>query len=293
VRQAFALLVLIAVEVQVDDPQVLMSQGITAYHAKDYARAAELYEAAVEAARRAGVPAPRASYSAACCHALLGKNDKAFHWLNEALDAGWRNLEHLEADADLEALHADARWGRLLARCLDKVNESLQEPALREELLRRMKQDQQIRMTPNPDMSMWHRIDADNTAFMKTVIHKHGWPGKNMVGSDGALAAWLLVQHADNEVDFQKQCLDLLTKAVERNEAQPDHMAYLTDRVLVREGKPQRYGTQFSDTRFLGASGELKLQPLEDEANVDVRRKEVGLPPLAEYVKQMEQMQRP
>lgn len=132
------------------------------------------------------------------------------------------------------------------------------------------------------------RIDAENTAFMRKVIEEHAWPGKSMVGADGAQAAFFLVQHAATDPAFQRRCLELLTSAVERDEASAAHMAYLTDRVLVRSGKPQRYGTQFRKVHW-----QLKPLPIEYESNVDARRKEVGLPPLAEYVKQMREMQRP
>ena len=123
---------------------------------------------------------------------------------------------------------------------------------------------------------------------MKTVIERHGWPGKSMVGSDGAQAAFLLVQHADAEPAFQKRCLELLAKAVKQGEATGDQLAYLTDRVLVAEGKPQRYGTQ-----FYTVGGKLAPRPIEDEANVDARRKEVGLPTMAEYERQMRAMTQP
>ena len=36
--------------------------------------------------------------------------------------------------------------------------------------------------------------------------------------------------------------------------------------------------------------GERVLEPIEDEANVDVRRAEVGLPPLVEYVEQLKSL---
>lgn len=61
-------------------------------------------------------------------------------------------------------------------------------------------------------------------------------------------------------------------------EVSPSHVAYLTDRVLVNERKPQRYGTQ-----FWTVNGELEPRPIEDEANVDQRRAEVGLEPMDAY----------
>jgi len=281
------LLVLLAVTAHADDPKSLISQATAAYQAEDYRKSAELYEAAI----RAGADAAKTAYNAACCHALLGKPDDAFKWLNNAFNAGWRDVEQLKADADFKSLRADPRWEQAVKRCeqvLAAFVRTLKEPALRQELLKRLQEDQRIRLVPNPDLHEWKRIDAENTAFMKKVIKRHGWPGKSVVGSDGAQAAFFLVQHAASDLAFQKRCLELLTAAVKQNEASATHMAYLTDRVLVQGGKPQRYGTQFHEI-----NGQLEPLSIEDEVNVDARRKEVGLPPLAEYVKQMREMQRP
>ena len=131
-------------------------------------------------------------------------------------------------------------------------------------------------------------IDARNTAWMKEVVDKHGWPGKSLVGTDGAQKAWLLVQHADQDRAFQKRCLKLLAEAVKKGEARPEHLAYLTDRVKVADKEKQVYGTQFHEV-----GGKMEPYPIEDEANVDQRRKEVGLPPLAEYRKLIEEMYKP
>ena len=48
--------------------------------------------------------------NAAFCLARLNRIDDAFTWLRKSVVAGWRDVEHLETDPDLEALHADARW---------------------------------------------------------------------------------------------------------------------------------------------------------------------------------------
>jgi hypothetical protein len=131
-------------------------------------------------------------------------------------------------------------------------------------------------------------IDARNTAWMKGVVDKHGWPGKSLVGTDAAQKAWLLVQHADKDPEFQKRCLKLLAEAVKKGEAGAEHLAYLTDRVRVADKAKQVYGTQFHEV-----DGKMQPYPIEDEANVDKRRKEVGLPPLAEYRKMIEELYKP
>ena len=128
-------------------------------------------------------------------------------------------------------------------------------------------------------------VDAANTAQMKRIIAERGWPGRSLVGDDGAQAAWLLVQHADHDLAFQRACLELLGQAVQTGEADPSHHAYLTDRVLLAEGNQQRYGTQF---RLV--AGSWQPRPLIDPDRVDERRRQVGLEPLADYRRRFEQL---
>lgn len=35
-----------------------------------------------------------------------------------------------------------------------------------------------------------HEIGRRNTARMMNIVHEHGWPGRSVVGEDGAHAAW-------------------------------------------------------------------------------------------------------
>lgn len=166
-------------------------------------------------------------------------------------------------------------------------------PELRAELLKRMAADQQTRMDlikkyngmiPVAAMDEMKKIDAENTAWIKPLMKRHGWLGYSLVGADGATAAFLLVQHTA-DAEFRKSSLELLQKAFKAGEASGQQMAMLTDRVLVSEGKSQHYGTQIKPTQ----DGKMEVSPIEDEANVDKRRAEVGLGPLAEYVESMRQ----
>jgi hypothetical protein len=176
---------------------------------------------------------------------------------------------------------------------------------LRKELQKRVDEDQAIRNdyikwlnerakqtdkspeTP-PVAAKMEAVDKANTQWLKDLVAKHGWPGKSLVGKDGAHNAWLLVQHADRDREFQKKCLELLKAAAAKDEVSKIDLAYLTDRVLVADNKKQLYGTQFKDV-----NGKWEPSPIEDEANVDKRRKEVGLGTMAEYRKMIEQMYGP
>src|SRR5260370_9006664 len=125
---------------------------------------------------------------------------------------------------------------------------------LRKELLGMTKEDQAARKAMigekgcKPDSAAAKRIEAIdkvNTAGMKEIVDQYGWPGKSLVGKDGANAAWLLVQHADRDPAFQKRCLELLREAQKKGEVSGQELAYLTDRVRVAQGENQLYGTQF------------------------------------------------
>ena len=72
--------------------------------------------------------------------------------------------------------------------------------------------------------------------------HKYGWPGTSLVGLDGCRAAWVIAQNAISLPEFQRQCLLLLKVAAEHGEASSRQVAFLTDRILFNERKPQMYG---------------------------------------------------
>ena len=121
------------------------------------------------------------------------------------------------------------------------------------------------------------RIDRLHTRAMKKIVSRYGWPGERLVGPMGAEAAWLLVQHADHDRAFQKQCHRLLEEAVRRKDAQARHLAYLADRICAGDGVPQIYGTQWE-------------YPIADIEQVDERRAAVGLSSLKEYLESSRQL---
>jgi len=159
---------------------------------------------------------------------------------------------------------------------------------LRRELLAMVASDQEAREAlirggiESPDAVSSAKvadIDRKNLVVIRRIIETRGWPGRSLVGEDGAQAAFLLVQHADAAPEFQKRCLPLIDAAFRAGEATGQDFALLTDRVLRADGKPQRYGTQVRVE-----NGRLVVPPVEDEANLEPRRASVGLPPMKEYL---------
>jgi hypothetical protein len=125
-------------------------------------------------------------------------------------------------------------------------------------------------------------LDKVHSARLKEIVTKYGWPGRTLVGTEAAASAWLMLQHADYDVAFQRMCLELIKK-MPPCEVENSQFAELTDRVLLNEGKKQLYGTMPVRTK----DGTLVPKPIEDEANVDKRRAELGLQPLAEYMRRL------
>jgi hypothetical protein len=185
--------------------------------------------------------------------------------------------------------------------------EIVKDPALSKELLRRGHLDQEtgkalIRFTAEHRLvrpvdiskldpivaaqyktveSRTQEVFRDNLAWLKRVVVERGWPGKSLVGKNAAMSAFLIVQHADSDIDFQEMCLKKM-EAGAKGEVEPIQLAYLTDRTLVHRGKKQRFGTQAE-----WVDGHMVVAPIEDETTVDARRKAIGLPPLSEYLKSL------
>ncbi len=148
-----------------------------------------------------------------------------------------------------------------------------------DEILQMAKQDQEMRERFESDPGAWDSmVDEVNTNRMKEIVEEIGWPSISKVGEEASDLAWLLVQHADRDPAFQKRCLELM-KRLPEGAVSKSNLAYLEDRILVKEGKPQRFGTQF----FEDIDGHVKVRPIEDPEHVDERREAMGLPPWEEW----------
>ncbi len=87
----------------------------------------------------------------------------------------------------------------------------------------------------------------------------------------------------------QKRPSHEVEKALKEDRLKPSHYALFKDRVLLREGKKQVYGSQ---TSYDHEAREHFVAPLEDPDHVDERRKSMGLGPLVDYVKRGDHMER-
>jgi hypothetical protein len=128
---------------------------------------------------------------------------------------------------------------------------------------------------------MMEAVHLENAEHLRRIVHEHGWPCTELVGEDGAEAAWLVLQHSIGSPALMRDCRALIESECKSGRAPWWQFAYLDDRIRVFEGKPQRYGSQFE----LKPSGP-EINALEDSIQVDQWREDVGLGPVSEVLAQ-------
>lgn len=264
-----------------------------AYAAKDYKASANYYSEAFKSNGWKGTATDR--YNAACSWSLAGNADSAFFQLERLVTKmNYTNLGHITSDTDLDNLHADKRWNETIAvvkQNKDKAEEGMNKPVIAI-LDTVFKEDQSYRMQIDGVVAkygreskevkdLWKTIeekDAVNLEKVLAILDKYGWLGPDEVGPQGNQTLFLVIQHAD--LDVQLKYLPVMREAVKNRKAQPSALALLEDRVALRQGKRQIYGSQIG----MDKDGKAFVSPLEDPDNVDKRRAEMGLGPLADYV---------
>ncbi len=58
---------------------------------------------------------PTALYNVACVHSLKKDNDKAFDYLRQSIEAGFRTMDQLHSDPDLDNIRKDPRFAEMVA----------------------------------------------------------------------------------------------------------------------------------------------------------------------------------
>ena len=133
----------------------------------------------------------------------------------------------------------------------------------------------------HPRMEELHKRNATR---LKEIIAEHGWPGRSLVGEDGAIAAWFIAQHAISDPPFQRRALELQREARDKGEISAVGPAFLEDRICVLEGRPQIYGTQFEGDEH----GMPQPWQIADPEHVNERRAAIGMNTIEERTREMQ-----
>jgi len=160
--------------------------------------------------------------------------------------------------------------------CFAQVN--IDTLAIKKELGLIFERDQKTRTTRD-SVEFMKFIDSTNLVRIEALLNIYGWLGRSFVGEQGNSTVFLVVQHSD--LATQEKYFPMLKKSVEMGESRPSNMALMQDRILMRKGQKQIYGSQVVS----GKEGKQEFYPIEDEKNVNVRRAQMGMTSLEEYAK--------
>jgi len=273
-----------------------VKQADSLYSIKDFKNSALRYTAAFKSNKWTGLLVDQ--YNAACSWALANEPDSAFFRLNSIAGIlNFSDISHISNDPNLKTLYTDNRWKPLLEKI--RLNKHNAESGLNKPLVTLLDsiydQDQKYRLQIdsitkkngwdskelNEHWKIINQMDSINLIQVKSILDVNGWLGEDEIGSQGNSTLFLVIQHADQTT--QEKYLPMMRTAVKNGKADANSLALLEDRVALRQGKRQIYGSQ------IGQDPNTKLYyvlPLEDPDNVDKRRFEVGLQPLLQYIAQ-------
>lgn len=268
----------------------LVAKAALAHLQKNHQKAITYYEIAF------GIQQPDAlaAYKAAGVYALSGNRDKAFMYLQQALSVGWYDAEWLSIDPYFDFLKKQfpSQWANLEQQAIAKEQlymGTLKMPALRKEINSMTLNDQKLRFQQAQAQSdslaqaISRQIaisDSNNTNHAKSILKQYGWPTISQIGEDGQNNLWLIVQHSDQDIQFQRAALLAMEKLKGTKELNLDNFAFLYDRIRCNLNNKQVYGTQV----VWSSNGEASaFRPIENESNADELRGQLGLVSLEIY----------
>jgi len=273
----------------------LIKQAVSAYEGKEYLKSARLYAKAFATSDNGF--ATKDMYNSAGSWAMAGNSDSAFIALERI--AGARNPKYngMVLNTDLLSLHSDKRWNAFLDKVkasriayspsldfslvpiLDTILQDDQQYRLRRDAVKE-KHGADSRELRSLDATIQH-YDSLNIGKVERILDDRGWPSRDITGSEGQSALFLVIQHA--ELATQEKYLPQIRDAVQQHALPRSYLATLEDRIAISKGEQQTYGTQVGTDK----DGRSYLEPLADPGNVNKRRAEVGMDPLEDYLKSM------
>jgi hypothetical protein len=121
-------------------------------------------------------------------------------------------------------------------------------------------------------------MDQKNVAEISSILAQYGWPGVEKVGYKGCETIFLVIQHAD--VAIQEKYLPMFRAAAKKGDIPVENLAILEDRMAMKQGKDQIYGSQ-----VININGKRLIYPIENPDNLDHRRKSLGLSSMSDYLR--------
>ncbi len=133
----------------------------------------------------------------------------------------------------------------------------------------------------NKYQEVYEKNHVINEKKVTDILNKYGWPTKEIAGEQGNWTICNVIQHADNEIRIKH--LPMMRQAVIDKKLEPRFLVRAEDRIATESGNLQLYGGQM---KYYPETKSFNLWPVYDPVNIDKRRTEIGLDPIAEFLKQ-------
>ena len=159
------------------------------------------------------------------------------------------------------------------------LSPAVTEPDLLARLLALRDAGQVVRQNP-ASIAESMQTDLRNTTALLSIVEEFGWPTVDVVGDEGAEAAFLVAQHTIDHA-VMRRFRGLVEQELRNGRVPGRHFAYLFDRTEMNNGGLQAYGTQLTCDM---TAGKFIPMPLRDASNVDALRAAVHMYPLGLYV---------
>lgn len=268
-----------------------IEKAMNSFESKDYKRSGIHYANAFRS--NGGKAYLEDRYNAARSWALAGNKDSAFVQLFKVTSLyDYINYNQISTEPGFSSLYSDKRWTEVTGRVKQNISKSdsklnralvvlldsvyrdhhsyrLAEVSLKNEYGAGSKQMKEIH-------NVIRQKDSVNFAIVESVLKKYGWLGREVVGFIGNYAIALIMQHSD--LASQEKHLPAAREAFKAGNIDPYDYALLEDKIALRQGKKQLYGSV-----IFSRDNKHYVAPIEDVENLDKRRAELGLKPMRSY----------
>ncbi len=132
----------------------------------------------------------------------------------------------------------------------------------------------------NEQQKIYEKNHIINEKKVTKILDKYGWPTKEMIGEHGSRTICNVIQHSDNAIRLKY--LPMMSQAVKDKKLEPRFLVRAEDRIATERGELQIYGGQM---KYYPETKTFNVWPVYDPINIDKRRAEIGLEPIAEFLK--------
>ena len=264
-----------------------LADSLSGFKVKQYSESLKLYDYVFNSFKIS----PKIYVKASIIAIKDSQNVVAFKYLNNAVDDGWRDMRYLEREKIFKNLKQLSEWDFLIHKMKNNIkNDSNNyELALQDSIVKMYDKDQGIRKyigvfvngkpKYNNDslLPIMLNIDLQNQIFLTNLLHTNHIP---KISNEAMDMLFILIAHCD--LVTQETFLPILDKTKKESEEQKYICLMIQDKICIKQGKKQKFGTQ---TEWNNVTGKMMLLPVEDCTYAEKIRTELDIEPLSIYLR--------